>query len=104
MCWKLRDSYAQKVIFAIYVCLLCLFECMCIWINFHFFLDISNFYLFCHLNVFTYFWHIVLAVPMAVIASFRKMKKLTRDYALIAAALRESSFLVIFLFSFIFFR
>ncbi|KAB1221339.1 La-related protein 6A [Morella rubra] len=34
-------------------------------------------------------------VPVAVIASFRKMKKLTRDYSLIAAALRESSFLVV---------
>ncbi|XP_042941513.1 la-related protein 6A [Carya illinoinensis] len=34
-------------------------------------------------------------VPMAVIGSFRKMKKLTRDYSLIATALRESSFLVV---------
>ncbi|KAM4101188.1 hypothetical protein ACB094_05G124700 [Castanea mollissima] len=34
-------------------------------------------------------------VPIAVIGSFRKMKKLTRDYKLIAAALRESSFLVV---------
>ncbi|XP_059437170.1 la-related protein 6A [Corylus avellana] len=34
-------------------------------------------------------------VPIAVIASFRKTKKLTRDYSLIAAALRESSFLVV---------
>lgn len=41
----------------------------------------------------------VSAVPIAVIASFRKMKKLMGDYLLIAAALRESSLLVIFFFS-----
>ncbi|PON44271.1 Lupus La protein [Trema orientale] len=34
-------------------------------------------------------------VPIAVIASFRKMKKLIRDNALLAATLRESSFLVV---------
>jgi La-related protein 7 len=34
-------------------------------------------------------------VPIPVIASFRKMKKLIRDYILIAAVLRESSFLVV---------
>ncbi|PON72600.1 Lupus La protein [Parasponia andersonii] len=34
-------------------------------------------------------------VPIAVIASFRKMKKLIRDNALLAVALRESSFLVV---------
>ncbi|KAL5771980.1 hypothetical protein ACOSQ2_011904 [Xanthoceras sorbifolium] len=34
-------------------------------------------------------------VPISVIASFRKMKKLTRDYASIAVALRESSLLVV---------
>lgn len=34
-------------------------------------------------------------VPVAVIASFRKMKKLTRDRSLIVAALRESSLLVV---------
>ncbi|KAI4298261.1 hypothetical protein L6164_031839 [Bauhinia variegata] len=34
-------------------------------------------------------------VPISVIASFRKMKKLTRDYSFIAAALRESSLLVV---------
>ncbi|XP_048323577.1 la-related protein 6A [Ziziphus jujuba] len=34
-------------------------------------------------------------VPISVIASFRKMKKLMRDHLLIAAALRESSLLVV---------
>ncbi|XP_038699554.1 la-related protein 6A isoform X2 [Tripterygium wilfordii] len=34
-------------------------------------------------------------VPISVIASFRKMKKLSRDYLLITAALRESSLLVV---------
>ncbi|CAA0832334.1 La-related protein 6A [Striga hermonthica] len=34
-------------------------------------------------------------VPIGVIASFRKMKKLTRDTALIVAALKESTFLVV---------
>ncbi|XP_045805290.1 la-related protein 6A [Trifolium pratense] len=34
-------------------------------------------------------------VPIPVIASFRKMKKLTRDHLLIAAALKESSLLVV---------
>lgn len=34
-------------------------------------------------------------VPITIIASFRKMKKLTRDQSLIVAALRESSFLVV---------
>ncbi|KAF4360170.1 hypothetical protein CsatB_001945 [Cannabis sativa] len=34
-------------------------------------------------------------VPIAIIASFRKMKKLIRDYALIATALRESTSLVV---------
>lgn len=35
-----------------------------------------------------------LAVPITVIASFRKMKKLTQDSTFIVAALRESSILV----------
>ncbi|KAK6150042.1 hypothetical protein DH2020_017567 [Rehmannia glutinosa] len=35
------------------------------------------------------------AFPIGVIASFRKMKKLTRDASLIVAALKESSFLVV---------
>lgn len=35
------------------------------------------------------------AVPIGVIASFRKMKKLIRDNALVAAALEGSSFLVV---------
>ncbi|CAK7350227.1 unnamed protein product [Dovyalis caffra] len=34
-------------------------------------------------------------VPITVIASFRKMKKLTRDHSFIVAALRESSVLVV---------
>lgn len=34
-------------------------------------------------------------VPITIIASFRKMKKLSRDHSLIVAALRESSFLVV---------
>ncbi|KAE9452446.1 hypothetical protein C3L33_15653, partial [Rhododendron williamsianum] len=34
-------------------------------------------------------------VPIAVVASFRKMKKLTQDRSLIVAALKESSFLVV---------
>ncbi|XP_038719719.1 la-related protein 6A-like isoform X2 [Tripterygium wilfordii] len=34
-------------------------------------------------------------VPISVIASFRKMKKLSQDYFLITAALRESSLLVV---------
>ncbi|RDX62945.1 La-related protein 6A, partial [Mucuna pruriens] len=34
-------------------------------------------------------------VPLSVIASFRKMKKLTRDHAFMAAALKESSLLVV---------
>lgn len=34
------------------------------------------------------------AVPITIIASFRKMKKLTRDLSFIVAALKESSFLV----------
>lgn len=41
----------------------------------------------------------VFAVPIPVIASFRKMKKLTRDYVVIVAALKESSLLVIFFIS-----
>jgi hypothetical protein len=81
-----------------------LFKTLNVWVNFHFFFHTSVILIyFFHLNDYTYFWHIVLAVPIAVIASFRKTKKLTRDYSLIAAALRESSFLVIFLFSFLFF-
>lgn len=35
-----------------------------------------------------------LAVPVKVIASFRKVKKLTKETSIIAAALRESSLLV----------
>ncbi|KAJ4834934.1 hypothetical protein Tsubulata_020899 [Turnera subulata] len=35
------------------------------------------------------------AVPITIIASFRKMKKLSRDHSFIVAALRESSFLVV---------
>lgn len=35
-----------------------------------------------------------LPVPIGVIASFRKMKKLTRDMSLIVAALKESSLVV----------
>ncbi|CAN8245909.1 unnamed protein product [Cochlearia groenlandica] len=34
-------------------------------------------------------------VPIATIATFNKMKKLTRDHALIVSALKESSFLVV---------
>ncbi|GLT59841.1 hypothetical protein SLA2020_326380 [Shorea laevis] len=34
-------------------------------------------------------------VPIPMIASFRKMKKLTKDYSLIVAALKESSLLVV---------
>ncbi|XP_019419762.1 PREDICTED: la-related protein 6A isoform X2 [Lupinus angustifolius] len=34
-------------------------------------------------------------VPISVIASFRKMKKLTRDYSFIVAALKESSLLAV---------
>ena len=34
-------------------------------------------------------------VPVSVIASFRKIKKLTRDHAFIVAALKESSLLVV---------
>ncbi|KDP37969.1 hypothetical protein JCGZ_04612 [Jatropha curcas] len=34
-------------------------------------------------------------VPITIIASFRKMKKLTQDHSFIVAALRESSFLVV---------
>ncbi|XP_058201200.1 la-related protein 6A isoform X1 [Rhododendron vialii] len=34
-------------------------------------------------------------VPIAVVASFKKMKKLTQDRSLIVAALKESSFLVV---------
>lgn len=34
-------------------------------------------------------------VPITIIASFRKMKKLTRDLSFIVAALKESSFLVV---------
>ncbi|XP_048230499.1 la-related protein 6A [Ricinus communis] len=34
-------------------------------------------------------------VPITIFASFRKMKKLTRDHSVIVAALRESSFLVV---------
>lgn len=41
----------------------------------------------------------LLAVPISVIASFRKMKKLIRNNSLIATALKDSSLLVIFLFS-----
>ncbi|RVW16671.1 La-related protein 6A [Vitis vinifera] len=37
----------------------------------------------------------VASIPIAVIASFRKMKKLTQDIQLIVAALRESSQLVV---------
>lgn len=37
---------------------------------------------------------LLLAVPVGVIASFRKLKKLTQDRSLIVAALRESSVLV----------
>jgi len=53
----------------------------------------------CYLDVF----HVIvihihgkffLAVPITVIASFRKMKKLTQDSTFIVAALRESSILV----------
>ncbi|XP_073026094.1 la-related protein 6A-like isoform X4 [Primulina eburnea] len=36
-----------------------------------------------------------LPVPMGVIASFRKMKKLTRDMSLIVAALKESALVVV---------
>lgn len=36
------------------------------------------------------------AVPISTIATFHKMKKLTRDLALIVSALKESSFLVSF--------
>ncbi|CAI9087964.1 OLC1v1022179C1 [Oldenlandia corymbosa var. corymbosa] len=39
-------------------------------------------------------WHYI-AVPIGVVASFRKMKKLTKDVSLIATALRESSLLVV---------
>ncbi|KAJ4703848.1 La-related protein like [Melia azedarach] len=39
-------------------------------------------------------WNIY-PVPISIIASFRKMKKLTRNYAWIVAALRESSLLVV---------
>ena len=38
----------------------------------------------------------VYAVPISTIATFHKMKKLTRDHALIVSALKESSFLVSF--------
>ncbi|XP_028767168.1 la-related protein 6A-like [Neltuma alba] len=34
-------------------------------------------------------------IPISVIASFRKMKKLTRDHSLIVAAVKESSLLVV---------
>lgn len=34
-------------------------------------------------------------VPITIIASFRKMKKLTRDHSVIVAALKDSSFLVV---------
>lgn len=42
--------------------------------------------------------NIMHAVPISVIASFKKMKKLTRDHSLIVAAMKESSVLVIILF------
>lgn len=36
----------------------------------------------------------IAAVPIGVVASFRKMKKLTKDTSWIVAALKESTFLV----------
>lgn len=46
---------------------------------------------FCHISeVISY----IAAVPIGVVASFKRMKKLTRDTSLIVAALKESTFLV----------
>lgn len=45
-----------------------------------------------HVSGFLFF--LCYAVPISTIATFHKMKKLTRDLDLIVSALKESSFLV----------
>lgn len=47
-----------------------------------------------YMTLLFYLWFVFLAVPISVIASFRKLKRLTRNHAWIVAALRESSLLV----------